>query len=385
MANAHRQEASPYPLFRFETPNSPPRRPVPGAALLSPILDVSLAGGFSIAAFVVFYVCFTWQRWAAPSWIFRSLVVLGFAVNYPHFLVSYQLLYLDYRRRLFSNLRFIQVSLLTPIAILFLLGIVFFAHQARLMQALVFLMYGLVGWHYVKQTYGAMIIGGLSHRYFFTPREKFALRLNLYTVWIASWLPPQLKGSIPLDFFGLPRLSLQWPSALGPLFHGLVLLSGIGLATLLFKKFRATRKQIPLTVVVAYIAALLWLLPAFESAIFFAFVPFFHALQYFLFVLTFKKNQALDSPARPVSNLEVWFRMSRYLAMAVALGAIGFHFLPQFLDRHFLWVAKSVNLTSLEGALWILLNLHHYAIDSLLWKGSHAEVQKYLIASSLAA
>lgn len=46
----------------------------------------------------------------------------------------------------------------------------------------------LVGWHYVKQGCGMLIVDAVLKKNYFSDQEKRVLSLNAYAVWIMSWL-----------------------------------------------------------------------------------------------------------------------------------------------------------------------------------------------------
>src|SRR5258708_6252797 len=72
--------------------------------LFSNPVDCLLIGGLSILFFGVTY-CFV-DPSASINSISWTAYYLVFIVNWPHFLVSYQLLYLDNRKKLFKEMPF---------------------------------------------------------------------------------------------------------------------------------------------------------------------------------------------------------------------------------------------------------------------------------------
>ena len=44
-----------------------------------------------------------------------------------------------------------------------------------------------VGWHYVKQGYGILIVDSVQKRLMFSGRAKILLRANGYACWMVAW------------------------------------------------------------------------------------------------------------------------------------------------------------------------------------------------------
>jgi len=62
---------------------------------------------------------------------------------------------------------------------------------------------------------------------------------------------------------------------------------------------------------------------------------------------------------------------------AFILGALFFEFIPNFLDENFpVFTHITPNLFLISFILFI--NIHHYFIDSVIWKGTNPDVREYL-------
>jgi hypothetical protein len=363
----------------------------PRLPLLSEPLDLAMVGGASFFFFILFYLLFERIGLRVPLWSDQLQWFLGFAVAYPHFSLSYQLLYLDYRKKVLKTGHFLFVSVIVPCLLLLLLVVAYASKTPALIQFLVFAMYTLVGWHYVKQSYGAMIVFGVRARYSLGNYERLALRIHLYLIWITSLLPAQLLSAPLQDFRGIPRYNLRLPNICLPVFQAMVVLSFLPVVFWAVRRYRQQQEAPSLTMILAYFSAL-WLLPSFRYSIsnypiFFWYVPIFHAIQYFLFVLAFKKNQMGPSPDLREKGSASWasfklsktFVLCRYVGGAVVLGALSFVIVPDILEHFFGSLGGSATMGSYREAFWLFLNLHHFFIDSALWKGSHAEIRAYLL------
>jgi len=327
--------------------------------------------------------------WPTPTWMGTALLALSVAIAYPHFLLSYQLLYSDYRNKAFRQRQFVLVSVVVPLALIALLSVGFFGQNLVVLEWLVAAMYTLVGWHYVKQIYGVMVVIGARRGYSLSQKERSFLRGHLYLLWVTAllprhtrdWVPPRMT-SVTHDFYGIRRIGLSLPPALLWLTYGLVLVSFFGLAFLCWRRYREGKGMPPRSFLVAYLSGLLWQLPLFWYPEFLVMIPIFHGLQYWLFVLTFKKNETRARLEKSGSSTreKLWLSMVGYFGLAVVLGAVGFELLPRLLNHVAGHGAWNTNGLSFVLPFWLFLNLHHYFIDSVLWKGSYPEIRAYLLS-----
>lgn len=124
-----------------------------------------------------------------------TMLFLAYLINYPHFAHSYQLFYRHFGRKLRGDgydrnlqIRYIVAGIVVPL----LMG-AFFAYgsitaNARLLGNATNAMFFFVGWHYVKQGYGMLMVDAVLKRRFFTDPDKKILLINSYAVWLFAWL-----------------------------------------------------------------------------------------------------------------------------------------------------------------------------------------------------
>ncbi|TIP55617.1 MAG: hypothetical protein E5X68_35700, partial [Mesorhizobium sp.] len=82
------------------------------------------------------------------------------------------------------QLRYIFAGVIVPVIMA-----LFFAYGAatsntRLLGFAANAMFFFVGWHYVKQGYGMLMVDAVLKRKFFDDRDKKVLLVNSYAVWI---------------------------------------------------------------------------------------------------------------------------------------------------------------------------------------------------------
>jgi hypothetical protein len=279
------------------------------STLLSPLADIFMAGGFAIIAF---FVCNFLVKDMAPfnTWAI-AIYYAAFLMNYPHFTSSYQLLYRDGRKGFFSFTedRFLAVKLwwaglIVPVILVCFFLFALVSESAHLMGYLANAMYFFVGWHYVKQIYGCMIVLSSAKKVYYTALERWSILITLYAVWAVSYIASNLGSGtnyyyqIPYTLLGIPKIYLT-------IALGVLAIAGATMLISLLWKFYRTRQHPPLSALVAFTSIFLWFMPfylwfqGFSSQYFFYMIPFFHSMQYMLFVLAYKRNWATSDAPLP--------------------------------------------------------------------------------------
>jgi len=271
--------------------------------------DIFMAGGFSIIAF---FVCNFLVKDMTPfnTWAI-AIYYAAFLVNYPHFASSYQLLYRDGRKGFFSftedralAIKFWWAGFIVPIILVCFFLFALVSESAHLMGYLANAMYFFVGWHYVKQIYGCMIVLSSATKVYYNALERWSILITLYAVWGVSYLASNL-GSGTNYYYQLPYTLLGIPKIYLTIALGVLALAGATMLVALLWKFFRTRQHPPLSALAAFVSIFLWFMPfylwsnAFSSQYFFYMIPFFHSMQYLLFVLAYKRNWATSNTLLP--------------------------------------------------------------------------------------
>jgi hypothetical protein len=110
-------------------------------------------------------------------------------------------------------------------------------------------------------------------------------------------------------------------------------------------------------------AMVTWFDPHFDSSPVIFLLPIFHALQY------------LPFPIRTEINARGQKRMAVFLVSLILAGALLFEGLPRASSLLF----PSVNDFYFFGSVSIFLNLHHYFIDSVIWRFRDPAVLRRLV------
>ncbi len=336
--------------------------------LIDPRWDSFLLGGFSIILFAIIHMSI--DASVATTSIATTAYWLTFIINKPHFMLSYWLFYRDYKPGNQRKLRWWFTFASVPAAMVALIAWGFLKSEAWPFQWLIHAMYFLVGWHYIKQVFGIMMFRGRYDGYIFDKGLRRCLLLNLGSLWLLSWLAWNRSGQ-EYQFFGVKYHGLemaQWPwTALWVLFS----ISGLGLLVLLVRRYVDQAKWPSLSVVTPFVALYCWYIPSFYHPAYFLFIPLFHSLQYLVFAASLKRNLI----EKQIAHLQDREWRKRYLMMGVCfggglivLGALFFKWLPEFIDQRGFYDEAVLGTTLVAGAATLFINIHHYFIDSVLWR-----------------
>lgn len=358
------------------------------AALISPPIDFLLIGGLSLitlaAIFAMQKAGMHLPRHEVGWWAYYA----SFVVNYPHFAYSYQLFYANFLGRLRDK----TVSLLTRgrmivagvIVPLLMLGYFYYAYthySVTLMGYGIAAMYFFVGWHYVKQGYGALITLSVYKKIYYGIWQKRILYLNAYAVWLYTWV--KLNQVISQQFYyDLSYLTVGLPAWAVPFSLGVMVVTSLLAAGVILKVWLYDRKGVSVNGLTGYVcASYLWVMVPYVSAIFFILVPFFHSLQYLPFVWRYKYSEIRKTAGEDRAALiKKWVLGFGVFAVAgVLLGAAFMDYLPRQVDQLFSGKLFSSNFFMVSTLLFI--NIHHYFIDNAFWRRDNWKVQEYLFKS----
>lgn len=350
--------------------------------ILTPQLDALLLGGIALITYLLFFVIVdTASLNPRVSW---GAFYLQTFVNWPHFALSYLLLYGDYRDQIFKKPLHFCVAVVIPIIIIITMVQFVRAGNPLLLGLFANLMFVLVGWHYVKQIYGVIIVSSTLKKIYYTDLERIALRVYLYSLWGLNWLP---SNSTPYrtenDYYGIKYYNLALPSWM---LTAAYVISFCALATVIFlgiRKYILNGIKPPLNAVIAFVLISLWYIPYLNHPSYFYLVPLFHSLQYIPFAIALRKNRFdmdyghLSGRARREKYLS---HFVLYVLSSIPLGALGFYALPKIFDSYDNLANKGFGPTGYMFCFVVFINIHHYFIDHIIWKRSNPDLGKYLIA-----
>lgn len=343
-----------------------------------------LGGGSVIPLLLVAYF---WPHGSDTSYLAGTTLLIANLVNHPHFAHSYQLFYRNFRARAFGNafnkelrLRYLFAAVAIPALLVTFFGWCIGNNDAVLLGKAVNLMLLMVGWHYVKQGYGMLMVDSALKRSFFSARDKQWLLLNAYSVWITSWLLGNRvfaeKNYWDLKFytFGVPDW-LMWAAAAATLLTS---------ALMLFAFYRKAScggvKNLPVNGMIAYVVSLyIWLLVRHPAML--LVIPAFHSLQYLAVVWRYQLNLEKSKAAEKKSLLAhrgPWAGFLLFLFVGVVLGYVGFWMAPGYLDQYLGYDRNVFGGNLFIFLFWVFINVHHYCLDNVMWRKDNPDTRKYL-------
>jgi len=357
-------------------------------SLISPVWDFFGLGGITL---ILVPILLALPDSATPAVFALSMLVAHF-INHPHFAHSYQIFYRGLRDKLGSEdipvafrLRYAFAGFVVPVALAaFLLGS-YFAGDVKNLGLAANLMGLLVGWHYVKQGYGMIIVQSVLKRQFLNDTEKKVLMYNAFTTWFFSWslLNYTASGS---DVWGIQAYVFSFDVMWVYLTGAASVITTVAMLYMLARKFAASGGKLPWAGVVAYLVTLyIWMYASYEPKVLYL-VPAMHSLQYLTvvwrFQLNYENGQSDDSRFRAFFGDSPAKRFVRFLVVGGLLGYMGFWALPELLNSSMSVDTEVFGTAVFLFVCWIFINVHHYFLDNVMWRRENPETGKYLFAHS---
>jgi hypothetical protein len=315
----------------------------------------------------------------------------AFVINDPHFSVTYLLFYEDARARALGSafspaqrIRYVVAGFVVPL----LLGAWAIAalalKSAVVLGWMIQLMFLLVGWHYVKQGFGAMTVLAAHRGVTFRPRERLVILAHCFAAWAHAWARRGYPGQ-EVEEKGVVYTTIPRPAWLGGVTAVLLSATVVALVAVLVGKWRR-EGRLPLVTPLAALLASVWgwsIYSGIDPLVRYM-VPALHSLQYLYFVWLLKGSQAREREGAPWFEASARVRLGILAASALGLGWLLFHGAPWWLDDGL--VTRKMRLSDLGAtpyfaALYTFVNIHHYFMDNVIWRRDNP-LTRYLRASS---
>ena len=360
--------------------------------LFHPVVDFLFLGGASL---FILPICMLLPDSIQPEVLVYTLMLAN-VINHPHFANSYQIFYRNFSGKAFGadyapslRARYVFAGIVVPILLIGFLGTGMVQSDARLLGFGANIMGFFVGWHYVKQGYGMLIVDSVLKRQFFDAKEKKVFLIHAYVIWAYTWMSVNAYIA-EHDFMGIKHYTFDVPDPLLHIALALAVASGAAALWTLARKWRANGGSLPLNGLVAY-AVTLYLWQAFRLDPKFALiVPALHSLQYLLVVWRYELNrEAARAPAGDASTIDSLRRFmpslklrrfAGFVAVGLVLGFLGFWGIPLVLDVTVHYDKEIFGTKMFVFAFWIFINVHHYFLDNVMWRGENPDTRKYLFA-----
>lgn len=341
-----------------------PVQPLAGRpSILNPVIDFLCVGGLSLIVFVPLLLSgrsdLVLISAGAQAW-------LAATINMPHFMASYRLIY----RSRDMILQHKWASIYVPVILVLYSALALWEAQTSpmLVIVLVSVSSAYLAWHYTGQVWGMMASYAYLNGARFENSERLLIRtgLRILLAWQVTWfLYTQLRD----------------PSAVRPLY--LLISAGTVVAFMLgaigiLKMRRRTGKFPPARALVAWLAIFSWyaVMARDPKALFW--IQIAHALQYLVFPIRVEMNRTATQPAGS----------RRRLAMHMLVYGVGLLAVSIVVARVVPASAMSVvgNIFGEEPGraapilILMIINIHHYFTDGVIWKISNADVRRDLFA-----
>ena len=370
-------------------PAAVPARP---AYLFGPFFDFLTLGGASLIACAA--IAFFLPKGIPGTQQAVLITLLMTIINQPHFAHSYQMFYRNYREKAFGanypaalRWRYISAGLVVPTVLIAFLAGAALAGSARVLAYGANAMFFLVGWHYVKQGYGILIVDSVQKRLMFSDRAKLIFRANGYASWMVAWLAVNHAFSGRSYYIGLTYFSLPIPAWIYQLSIAIAVLTTAATFLVLLQRWREARGQLPWNGLVAYLTTLyLWVIFVRINPLVLAVVPTFHSLQYLAVVWRYQLNAADRGGAAPapaiVSRIlpAQWSSFVFFIGAGVLLGYLGFMGIPRSMDTVVPYDRHLFGPSLFVFSFYIFINIHHYFLDNVMWRRGNPDVQQYIFA-----
>lgn len=352
-------------------------------ALYSPAVDFMLLGGGSLV--VLPLMALTPEAWAPQIFYFTFL--LSFVINYPHFAHSYQIFYRDFPNKIAGrgygqNLqwRYVFAGLVVPVLLVLGFWALYATGSKPAMGLAANAMGFFVGWHYVKQGYGMLIVDSVLQKSYFSDEAKKSFRVNAYACWIFFFL----LGSRNLrdrDFMGMKYYFLDVPGWLLFLTGAVLLFTTLWALREALKAERAPNRALPVNGYVAYVMSqYIWIAALWTPAVLYV-IPAFHSLQYLAVVWRYELNRQTEILSKTEEAPRAdrrWVRLAIFIGIGSILGAAAFVIVPTGLDTALDYDKLLYGGQLATFMFLIFINIHHYFLDNVMWRKDNPDVGRHL-------
>ena len=341
-------------------------------SLVGPRSDAWLLGGAGVLAWLLLATPGPLKAFEVPTLGYGIVWVLMALVG-THFGVSYHLAYGQGREAVRQRpFALVVVPLgLVAATVVFCLAAASGADAVAQGGVQVGLMtvFTLTGWHYVKQVYGVARLGVSLRGLKIDPVTGKVLRYGLYPVWfvhaLATWVPGYED-----EYYGftsgvqiLPRSALE-------LMQSVALLGGLAVVGCWVVLALRWRQWIPATMWAPYLAGFLWLTRAPDHASAIIVLGALHAIQY---LACAHRAEVAWATERAESSTVVWWASA--FGGALATGMMLSYWAPMWLG----WATAGTSIGLIPAAmLFVIFNLHHYAVDAVIWRSRDGHLRRIL-------
>ena len=355
-----------------------------------PVVDFLLLGGSSLLLLPLAILLPD----SSKTGVGVVMTALALLINHPHFAHSYQLFYRDFQAKGFGQVlnqglrkRYLLAGIVVPVLLGCFMAGTLTAGDVSVLGAAGNAMAFFVGWHYVKQGYGMLIVDGVLKRQFFTPTERNVLLANAYAVWALTWISLNVGGSGG-KLFGIDYYVLNVPDVLQTVASVVTAATSVGVLAVFARKWHTKPAAMPVSGVAAYLVTLyLWMTFVRIDPIWLLIVPALHSMQYLIVVYRYESNRQLArddayEPAAPgvgkLGRVKYRRRLLSFAGGGIGLGLLGFWLVPLALEVVVPSASFGAGAAVFLFSFWVFINVHHYFIDNVIWRSENPDVKRFL-------
>jgi len=371
---------------------------LPGAArdkryLFGPVIDFFCLGGVSVLVLPLLLLVPAAQYELQFS---SFMLLLANFINHPHFAHSYQLFYRGFRSKAFTRelgagmqARYLFSGVGVPLLLVCFFAFCILRGDVKLLGQGGNIMALFVGWHYVKQGYGMLMLDAALKRNFFKETDKKILLVNSYAVWIAAWLSANAYVA-SRQLAGLQFYTFDFPQPIVVAAQLAALATSTAAVWAILRHWRASRSLL-LNGIMAYVVSLYaWLLFVRINPLWIIVVPALHSLQYLIVVWRFELNVGKSETARDgaagqsalgrLLGGELAAHLVLFAVGGLSLGFVGFWGLPMLLNMYMPYDQALFGGALFVFVSWIFINVHHYFIDNVMWRRENPDTRRFLFS-----
>ena len=189
---------------------------------------------------------------------------------------------------------------------------------------------------------------------------------------------------------GVVYTTLAHPIWLERLTHVVFLATACALLAVLAQKWRREGRLPLLTPLTALLCSIWsWSIYSSIDPLVVYVIPALHSVQYLYFVWLLRTNEAREREGPPWFETSARVRVGLLAASALGLGWVLFHGAPAALDdllvpRRARFGVSALGTTPYFAALYTFVNIHHFVMDSVIWRRENPETRYLFHGETLA-
>ena len=210
------------------------------------------------------------------------------------------------------------------------------------------------------------------------PGERLAILAHCWSGWAYAWASPYDPGR-EVEEKGLVYRTLAHPIGLERATFWIFVASGVVAAALLVRK-RVREGRLPIATPLVALVCSVWAWSIWSSVdpLVRYVIPALHSVQYLYFVWLLRAPEAREREGPPHFETSAKVRLGVLAVSALGLGWLLFHGAPTALDD--LFTPRRSRFTDMGptpyfAALYAFVNIHHYLMDSVVWRRENPETR----------